>query len=124
MRPGRLDAAALLAALTHLAYEDGGRTFCGLVFDLPDTDSEVTCPLCIAAGEALEDAAGGPETVDIRALWDAAVVGDFLPQHDAFPCLSWTGDGRWGCTRAARHVGQHVATGRGRVLAVWTEEAA
>jgi hypothetical protein len=66
------------------------------------------------------------ETVDIRALWDAAKEGDPRPPHHGGHICgqpdsrhnSWSVPPNM-CTRAYGHSGQHVATTSQRVVAVW-----
>lgn len=61
------------------------------------------------------------ETVDLRTLWDGAVLGDTLPWHKGWPCGSPASD-QLQCTRQLGHEGQHVATAERRVVGVWPGE--
>lgn len=70
------------------------------------------------------------ETVDIRSLWDAAVVGqEPPPPHGGAPCADQHPTRLYVCSRLVLHAGQHVTiapalrrNGSLEVAATWPQE--
>ena len=87
--------------------------------ELARVASEHYEPICSSCGE-LATRWGCESCEEVERRYDAAAEGDQavrLSDYDEGRCPA--SDGTYGCTRDEGHVGQHVAEGTSRVLAVW-----
>ena len=87
--------------------------------ELARVASEHYEPICSSCGDlatrwGCENCEGTERRYDAAAMGDPAVR---LLDDDKARCMA--SDGTYGCTRDEKHVGQHVAEGTSRVLAVW-----